>query len=500
MISRRTFAIVACFAAFSFFASARVRAAEPVAVPSAEVQKRIATVERSLIPVVRIKGRAPSHLAERMKQLHVPGVSVAVINHGEIEWAKGYGLADIHTRTPVTPETLFQAGSVSKPVAALAALKLVEEGKLNLDGDVNSQLKSWKVPENKFTKQHAVDLRGILSHTAGFTIHGFAGYVVGKPIPTLIQVLDGERPPANSRPVRVDKVPGKGFRYSGGGVTVMQQLVIDVTGQPFPQVVHNLVLAPLAMTSSTYDQPLPEAWTSRTSSGHTRQGRTFTGRWHVYPELAAAGLWTTPSDVARYAIEVQREHAGKSHKVLSHKLVEEMLTPQGGGPVGLGPFLSGTGTARRFEHGGVNAGFNCKFVAYVDGGQGAIVMTNSDSGGALCEEILNAVAVAYGWPNYLPPEREIIQLDDKALATLVGNYSLGFFGEVKVERREHTLFAISPQGESELYFESPTKFSTDDPSVTGHFARDAQGHVAEVILKFGGEDIHAKKKPSEAGK
>ena len=234
MTSRRTFAVVTCFAAFSCCASAPVRAAEPVAAPSAEVQKRIATVERSLIPVVRIKGRAPNQLAEQMQRLHVPGVSVAVINHGEIEWAKGYGLADIHTKTPVTSETLFQAGSVSKPVAALAALKLVEEGKLNLDGGVNSQLKSWKVPENKFTKQHAVDLRGILSHTAGFTIHGFAGYVVGKPIPTLIQVLDGERPPANSRPVRVDKVPGKGFRYSGGGVTVMQQLVIDVTGRPFP--------------------------------------------------------------------------------------------------------------------------------------------------------------------------------------------------------------------------------------------------------------------------
>jgi CubicO group peptidase (beta-lactamase class C family) len=465
-----------------------------------DVSARIATVESHLIPVVRIKGRSPGQLAERMQRLHVPGVSVAVINHGEIEWAKGYGVADSQAKRPVTPETLFQAGSVSKPVAAMAALKLVEEGKLSLDGDVNSQLKSWKVPENKFTKQHAVDPRGILSHTAGFTISGFPGYVVGKPIPTLTQVLDGERPPANTRPVLVDKVPGKGFRYSGGGVTVMQQLVIDVTGEPFPQVVHNMVLAPLAMTSSTYEQPLPEAWTSRASSGHTRQGKTFPGHWHVYPEMAAAGLWTTPSDVARYAIEVQREHAGKSHKVLSHKLVEEMLTPQGGGPVGLGPFLSGTGAARRFEHDGVNAGFNCKFVAYVDRSQGAIVMTNSDSGGALCQEILNAVAVAYDWPNYLPPEREIIKLDDKTLATLLGNYSLGFFGEVKVERRGNALFAVSPQGESELYFESPTKFCTDDPQVSGRFGRDGQGRVAEVIIKFGDQEIRAKKKPPEAGK
>ncbi len=496
MISRRTFVVV-CLALFSCCATApRLRAAES----SSDVQKRIAAVERSLIPVTRIKGRAPNHLAEQMRRLHVPGVSVAVIKHGQIEWAKGYGLADTHDKTPVTAETLFQAGSVSKPVAALAALKLVDEGKLHLDRDVNTQLKSWKVPENKFTKQHAVDLRGLLSHTAGLTIHGFPGYVVGKPLPTLVQILDGERPPANTRPIVVDKVPGKGFRYSGGGVTVMQQLVIDVTGRPFPQVVHDLVLGPLAMTSSTYEQPLPAAWASRASSGHTRQGKTFTGRWHIYPEMAAAGLWTTPSDVARYILEVQREHAGKSHKILSYKLVEEMLTPQGGGPVGLGPFLSGSGPTRRFEHGGVNAGFNCKFVGYVDRGEGAVVMTNSDSGGQLCDEVLNAVAFVYGWPDYLPPEREIIQLDDKSMATLLGSYSLGMFGEVKVERRGHALYAVSPQGESELYFESPTKFSTDDPSVTGHFARDAQGHVAEVILKFGGQDIHAKKKPPEAGK
>jgi CubicO group peptidase (beta-lactamase class C family) len=496
MLRRRTLELAVCLVAIPLLLAAQIRAADV----SPEVQKRIAAAESNLIPVVRIKGRAPGQIAERMKQLHVPGVSVAVINHGQIEWAKGYGLADSQAKTPVTPETLFEAGSVSKPIAAMAALKLVEEGKLNLDRDVNSQLKSWKVPENKFTKQHVVDLRGILSHTAGFTIHGFPGYVVGKPIPTLIQILDGERPPANTRPVRVDKVPGKGFRYSGGGVTVMQQLVIDVTGQPFPQVAHDLVLAPLAMTSSTYEQPLPAAWASRAASGYTRQGKPFTGRWHVYPEMAAAGLWTTPSDVARYAIEVQRAHEGKSSKVLSHKMVEEMLTPQGGGPVGLGPFISGTGKSRRFGHGGDDAGFVCKFVADFDGGQGAMVMTNSDSGGQLCEEILNGIAVAYGWSSYLSPEREIIKLDDKTVAALLGNYSLGFFGEVKVERRGNALFAVSPQGESELYFESDSKFCTDDPQVTGRFVRDGQGQVAEVIIKFGDQEIGAKRKKPEKGK
>jgi CubicO group peptidase (beta-lactamase class C family) len=396
----RRFALLACIAVAHVLVVNECRAADP----PPDVQKRIATAEDNLIPVVRIKGRAPGKLAERMRQLQVPGVSVAVINHYEIEWAKGYGLADSETKAAVTPQTLFEAGSVSKPVAAMAALKLVEQGTLNLDRDVNAQLKSWKVPENKFTEKHPVDLRSILSHTAGFTVHGFPGYAVGKPIPTLEQILDGVKP-ANTRSIRVDKVPGNGFRYSGGGVTVMQQLVIDVTGRPFPQVAHDLVLAPLAMDSSTYEQPLPAALTSRASSGHTGPGKPIAGRWHIYPEMAAAGLWTTPSDVARYVIEVQLAHEGKSHKVLSHKMVEEMLTPQGGGPVGLGPFLVSKGGSRRFEHGGDDAGFTCKFIGYLDRGQGAMVMANSNSG-QLVEEVLGGIALAYGWPDYLSPERD----------------------------------------------------------------------------------------------
>jgi hypothetical protein len=213
--------------------------------------------------------------------------------------------------------------------------------------------------------------------------------------------------------------------------------------------------------------------------------------------MAAAGLWTTPSDVARYATEVELAHAGKSHKVLSQKMVEEMLTPQGGGPVGLGPFLSGTGASRRFEHGGDDAGFICKFVAYLNRGQGAVVMTNSDSGGQLVEEILGGIAAAYDWPDYLSPEREIVKLDEKTMTAYLGNYSLGLFGEVKVERRGDALFAGSATmgGESELFFESDTKFLTDAPNISGHFVRDGQGQVAEVIITFAGQEIHAKKKP-----
>ncbi len=488
MIAARRFAALILVATVFSFVAECARAAEL----TADIQSRIAAVEKNLIPIVRIKGHGPGQLAERMRQIRVPGASVAVINGYKIEWMKGYGLSDIQAKTAVTPETLFQAGSVSKPVAAMAALKLVEQGRLTLDGDVNRQLKSWKVPENEFTRKHAVDLRGILSHTAGLTVHGFPGYAVGRPIPTLPQILDGQEP-ANTQPVRVDKVPGHGFRYAGGGTTIMQQLVIDVTARPFPDVVHDLVLSPLGMTSSSYEQPMPADRAARAASGYDRREKMIAGHWHIYPEMAAAGLWTTPSDVARYVIEVQLAHEGKSHKVLSRAMVEQMLTPQGGGEVGLGPFLDGKNGAKRFEHGGSDAGFICKFVGYLDRGQGAVVMTNSDHGSQLVGEILGAISVVYGWPDYLSPERETIPLDSKTLAAYQGTYSLGLFGDVQVEPRGGRLFAKSTTmgGDFELFFESDSKFFTEDPGITGRFVRDGKGRVAEILVN---PQIHAKKK------
>jgi CubicO group peptidase (beta-lactamase class C family) len=461
----------------------------------AKVQENISRVEHSLIPGVRIKGREPSKLNERMEQLHVPGVSVAVIDNYQIAWVKAYGLADAETGTSVTVDTLFQAGSVSKPVAALASLKLVEQGVLDLDRNVNDQLKSWKVPDNKFTEEHPVDLRSLLSHTAGLTVHGFPGYAVGAPIPTVPQILDGAKP-ANTQPVRVNKVPGDGFRYAGGGTTIAQLLLVDVTGRPFSELVRDTVLEPLGMSSSTFEQPLPERLWSRAATGHKADGKPVAGRWHIYPEMAAAGLWTTPSDVARYAIEIQLAHQGKSHKVLNHEMVEQMLTPQGGGPVGLGPFLEGKAASKRFAHSGDDAGFVCQFVAYMDCGQGAVVMTNSASGGTLAREVVNSIALVYSWPDYLAPEREAAKVDPKLIDRYLGDYDLGLMGGVKVQRDQNRVVAKAPLGgELELFMVSDTDFLTEDPGVTGKFVVDDQGNVKEVVVNLVGQTLKAKRIP-----
>jgi CubicO group peptidase (beta-lactamase class C family) len=233
-------------------------------------------------------------LADRMAALHVPGVSIAVIHYGKIEWARGFGVTRLGGPA-VTPDTLFQAASISKPVTAMAVLHLVESGKLNLDADVNQYLKTWKVPANTFTEKTKVTLRELLSHTAGMTVHGFPGYASGSPLPTLVQVLNGEKP-ANTPAIIVDATPGTNWRYSGGGFVVTQLLLQDVTGQPFPKLLHDTVLAPVGMTRSTYEQPLPQNRMAEAAMAYRRDGEPVPGGPHVYPEMAPAGLWTTPSD------------------------------------------------------------------------------------------------------------------------------------------------------------------------------------------------------------
>jgi CubicO group peptidase (beta-lactamase class C family) len=248
-----------------------------------------------------------------MEAYKIPGLSVTIINDFKIASARAFGVTEAGGTTPVSTRTLFQAGSISKPVAAVGALNLVEQRKLSLDDDVNRKLRSWKVPENEFTKEQKVTLRRILSHSAGLTVHGFPGYAVDQPLPTLTQILNGEKP-ANTPPVRVDFVPGTRWRYSGGAVLIEQQLMIDVTGKPFPQLMREIVFSKIGMNDSTYEQPLPRARAATAATGTYANGKAVAGRWHVYPEMAAAGLWTTPSDLAKLAIDIALSKEDKSNR------------------------------------------------------------------------------------------------------------------------------------------------------------------------------------------
>lgn len=312
---------------------------------SAETQQHIKDVEAGLLPSVVVKGDAhPGHsINERMAALHVPGVSVAVIHHGVIEWAQGFGVMSAGG-PPVTAETLFQAGSISKPVAAMAALHQVQLGKLSLDADVNTVLTSWKLPDAPSAGGKIVTLRELLTHTGGTTVHGFPGYATDATVPTLVQVLNGEKP-ANTPAIRIEAEPGSKWNYSGGGYTIMQQMLVDETKETFPKLLHDSVLAPIGMTHSTYQQPLPADLRATAATPYEADGKPVAGGAHTYPEMAAAGLWTTPTDLARYLIEVQHSLKGEWNHVLSQQMTKEMLTP-GKGDYGLGLAIGGAGQIR----------------------------------------------------------------------------------------------------------------------------------------------------------
>ena len=458
--------------------------------------ERIARVEAGLRLSRAIKGRpaAQMRLDERMRHYKVPGVSVAVIDSFRIVWARGYGVREAGGTSPVNTETVFQAASISKPVAALAALRLVQEGKLHLDENVNLQLTSWKIPENEFTAVQPVTLRRLLSHGAGLTVHGFGGYAANTPVPTVVQVLNGEEP-ANSAAIRVDTVPGARWRYSGGGYTVMQQLIEDVTRRSFPDVMRTSVLAPLGMTRSTYVQPLPPSLIDNAAAGHRVDGAVVQGEWHTYPEMAAAGLWTTPTDLARYAIEVQLAVAGRSSKVLSKATTAHMLTRQLG-TYGLGPSLAGEGRNASFSHGGANRGFRAFFIAFPERGQGAVVMTNSDAGGALASEIVRAVAEEYDWPSQRPVEKTMADIGLAQRTPLAGRYVLDAASNmiltITVDSGRVTL-DIPGQIRTEIHPESDTRYFSLEQELDVAFSRGEDGTVTGFVLSAGSGTYKAKR-------
>jgi CubicO group peptidase (beta-lactamase class C family) len=443
---------------------------------------RIERVEKGLLPPVLVTGGPAWTIQERLKFHKIPGVSIAVINDYKIEWAKAYGVKDIDTNEPVRTETLFQAGSISKPVAAMVALKKVEQGKIALDEDINTKLTSWKLPDNEFTAKKKVTLANLLSHTGGLTVHGFPGYAVGEKIPTLPEVLNGSAP-ANTAPVRVNMEPGTKFRYSGGGITIAQLAIMDIEKKPYPQIAQETVLGPLNMTSSTYSQPLPDQIRKKTASGYRINGKPVEGKIHIYPEMAAAGLWTTPTDLAKFAIEVQLSLTGKSNKVLSKETTAKMVTPFIEDMVGLGFFVEKHGAATYFGHGGADEGFRAQLLVNRDKGYGAVVMVNSDNA-QIINEIIRGIAKEYKWDEYLPQPVDVVSVDSNKLDDYVGRFLVNPDRVLTITKEHGKLYGeptASPR--VELFAVSENEFIRSDANVRYTFEKNAGGKVESIKLK-----------------
>jgi CubicO group peptidase (beta-lactamase class C family) len=430
-------------------------------------------------------------ISAEMKKRQIPGLSIAIIEGGKIVKAQGYGVTELGGKTAVTAATLFQAGSISKPVAALGALLLVEQGKLALDEDVNRKLLAWKVPENAFTAEKKVTLRGLLSHSAGLTVHGFAGYAIDEPAPTVGQILNGEKP-ANSRPVRVDILPGSTMRYSGGGYTVMQQLMDDVTGKPFAEFMRDAVLLPMGMQSSSYLQPPPPDRARANASGYYADRRAVQGRWHIYPEMAAAGLWTNPSDLARFAIGVQRSLAGSANPVISAGLARQWLSEQKPG-VGLGLFLKGVGKEQQFSHGGRDEGFDSLLVATSESGQGAVIMINANDNSRMKDRIVAAIASEYKWPGAQQTaaanDTTLVPVDAKVLESYGGRYEIGNNMMTAFMPGQGRLISLTDGLPDEEFFPTgPRSFFSASRKMALTFEVNEQGAVTAVAAKLDGKE------------
>jgi CubicO group peptidase (beta-lactamase class C family) len=475
----------------------------PVQAQDSATIRHIQHIETGLSGPVLINGMAvETHaLAARMAEMHVPGVSIAVMHEGRIEWAKGYGVVRLGGAA-VTPETRFQAGSISKPVAALAALRLVERGKLSLDADINDSLKSWKVPPGEGNNARPVTLRELLTHTGGTTVHGFPGYAAGEDVPTLVQVLNGETP-ANTKPIRIEASPGEKWNYSGGGYTIMQQMMIDASGEDFPTLLEHSVLVPIGMTHSTYHQPLPEEFKAVAAVPNDNNGEPIKGGAHTYPEMAAAGLWTTPSDILLFAKEIQASLAGKSNRVISAKMARAMLTP-GLGHWGLGLEIGGSADNPHFGHGGDNAGFHNSFFAYEKDGEGAAVMTNGDQGFLLAPEILRAIATEYQWPDYRRISHSLATVEPAILSHYAGTYAQNpeYDLNITLESGRLVMQTVSstPQPgafksrRSPLYPESGTNFFFLDSPAVIEFVPNTAGQAEYLLVHENGETHKAMRK------
>lgn len=471
---------------------------------------RIGEVEAGLPAVTQGERTLQLSLSQWMQALAVPGVSIAVIDDYRIAWTKAYGVTTSGPQgSPITPRTVFQAASIAKPVTALAVLHQVENGRMDLDEDINRYLRSWKLPEGELQAGEKVSLRRLLAHAGGVTPGGFAGYDRTGPKPDIARVLDGVAPASNA-PARVVSKPGTEVAYSGLGYTLLQLALEDRLHKSFAAILQETVLQPLGMQDSTFEQQLPEALRARAASGHLGVGAVVEGGWRVHPELAAAGLWSTPADLAKLIVDVAKARRGDKGRLLSSDMARKMLSLQQE-EMALGFVVRGDGADGHFSHSGGNTGYFAHFEMLADTGQGIVVMTNSDAGRALVPLLIASVAKAYDWP--LPDRRQVVgvraerlfaqydrvshrrlkvDVDPAVLARYVGKYQLApelMFDITLVDDQLRVRLGDQPQ--FPLFAESRSKFFLDVVDAQISFIVDASGRPTGLVLHQGGRDQQA---------
>jgi len=476
---------------------------QSVALPSADTSGKIYQVETNLVGTTQNEGDSPFTLKDRMARYKIKGVSIAVIRNYKIEWAKGYGWADETTRNPVTDQTLFQAASISKSLNAVGVLKLAQEKKLDLYVDINNYLSTarlgannridsytllngsqlnWKFPYDSLSKGKKITIANLLSHTGGLTVHGFGGYERGTDIPNIVQILDGT-PPANSAKIRSMYEPGLKSEYSGGGITISQLIVMNTTHMAYEKYMYENVLEPMGMTSSTFSQFPRRDKRALYATAYDADGKEISGKYHIYPEQAAAGLWTNPTDLAKYIIETQLALDGKSAKVLDQQWTKTRVTPYLDKSAALGVFIDNRDDTKYFGHGGANEGFRSQYYGSFEDGNGVVIMVNSDNGGII-PEIVNSVAKVYGFKGlYRSKVIKAVKFSANLLDSYTGKYEIKPDLFIMVTRQGERLYGQpTGQGKYLLLPVTENKFSLNYADTQIEFIKDDNGAVTKAVV------------------
>ncbi|WP_223115537.1 serine hydrolase domain-containing protein [Luteimonas suaedae] len=438
-------------------------------------------------------------LQARMAHHRVPGVAIAVLKDGQVVQAMGFGVRQAGTQEAIDADTLFSVGSISKIATAATSLRLVADGRLDLDRDVNGYLRAWQVAPLPGVANAPVTLRMLMSHTAGLTVHGFKDFLPGEPLPALPEILDGT-PPAKNDPIRLQHAPGLKVDYSGGGTMVQQRVIEDVAGQPLEAVARAQVFDPLGMHRSTFLSPLP-AERGNIARAHDRDGAPIAlpRGWQAFPEQAASGLWTSANELGAFVGALIRSYRG-ADGLLPQSLARQMMTEVAPSPHGLGPQLEGAGATRIFHHGGANDSYHAWIEGYLETGDGFVILTNGANGYALHREIRNALSDAIGL-GVNPLVRTVdLDLDAPIYADYVGVYRLdpaapmdhrsGLADSFDADTVEVTIadgaMRIRLPDEDEprtLQPLSPTRFAATTTQYEFH--RDAHGQVRALSVEQG---------------
>jgi CubicO group peptidase (beta-lactamase class C family) len=463
---------------------------------SKAIEEQIKQVENNLAGPVKIEGSIGYNILDRMAFYKVKGLSIAVVKDYKIIWAKGYGWADESEKKQVTDKTMFQVASISKSINSIGIMKLVQDKKLDLTKDINDYLVSWKFPYDEVSKGQKITTLNLLTHTGGIS-NGAAMYIYKDTIPSLVQVLNGAKGSnyvySEASVARSLKPPNTEFSYSNHGIAISQIMVSDITKKPYEQYIYETVFKPLGMVSSCYTEDSIKQHKQFLATGYNSNGDELPGKHVIVPAIAAGGLWTTPSDLARFLIEVQLSYNGKSNKVLSAEMVKIMLTPYIKEPPGFLLKQIKPGAEKYFGHSGSTQGFKGEYSGSFEGGNGVVVLINGSSDQILTE-VMNSVATVYKWKDFYDPLiKKPIAVPDSILKKYVGLYSAAPNRFSEIVKKEDGLYQYADGVTTKMYFTNPTDYFNIEIPSEKSFKKDASGNIIGYLRKFQGSELFVRK-------